>query len=401
MAHGDIGCDPRFSMSGGQMQAADGCGSTSSAGASEQYPPITHLLRHLSHFKALAAERELANTAIAPLVRKLPFDQELIKLLEKFGWHPAHGFTTTLDLAGLKGALQKYKYIKMGQLGSGSYGVVHKAVNRETNELLAIKKVAHSPEYGLSDSTIREISTLRELTHENIVRLKDIIATVNGQHVHLVLEFLDCDLRQYLDTYPQASEIGRIKSIVLQILRGIRHAHMNSIMHRDLKPQNVLIGVAKNQVKITDFGLARCFLPNTDRAYTERVVTLYYRAPELLLGAPTYTSAVDLWSVGCIMAEMINFEPIFKADTEIGLLFRIFEKLGTPNKEVWKELPGLAHFSDQFPSFPAKPIQELVPRLANDAAGLDLLSRLLTYDPSFRITARQALEHPWFQGVTL
>ncbi|GIL99259.1 hypothetical protein Vretimale_4482 [Volvox reticuliferus] len=134
---------------------------------------------------------------------------------------------------------------------------------------------------------------------------------------------------------------------------------MNSIMHRDLKPQNVLIGVAKNQVKITDFGLARCFLPNADRAYTERVVTLYYRAPELLLGAPTYTSAVDLWSVGCIMAEMVNFEPLFKADNEIGLLFHIFEKLGTPNKDVWRELPGLAHFSDQFPSFPGKPMQEV------------------------------------------
>ncbi|EFJ53187.1 cyclin dependent kinase [Volvox carteri f. nagariensis] len=392
-------------MAGGHMHAPAANGNILNPGAT-QYPPITHLLWHLSHFKALAAERELANVAIAPLVRQLPFDQasngELVSLLEKFGWHPIHDFTTTLDLAGLKGALQKYKYIKMGPLGSGSYGVVYKAQNRETQELLAIKRVRFSiAEHGLSDSTIREISTLRELRHDNIVKLKDIIATANGQHVHLVLEFLDCDLRQYLDTHPEASEIGRIKSVVLQILRGIRHAHMNSIMHRDLKPQNVLIGVAKGQVKLTDFGLARCFLPNSDRAYTERVVTLYYRAPELLLGSPCYTSAVDLWSVGCIMAEMINFEPLFKADTEIGLLFRIFEKLGTPNLEVWKDLRGLTHFSDDFPNFPPKPMRQLVPRLAGDPAGLDLLSRLLTYDPSRRITARQALEHPWFQGVVV
>ncbi|GLC55296.1 hypothetical protein PLESTB_000969300 [Pleodorina starrii] len=327
---------------------------------------------------------------------------ELASLLAKFGWQIEEAaFASTLDLAGLKGAMQKYKYIKLGQLGSGSYGVVHKAMNRETHELLAIKKVAHSAEHGLSDSTIREISTLRELCHDNIVRLKDIIATVNGHHVHLVLEFLDCDLRQYLDTNPQASEIGRIKSIVLQILRGIRYAHMNSIMHRDLKPQNVLVGVAKGQVKITDFGLARCFLPNADRAYTERVVTLYYRAPELLLGAPCYSAAVDLWSVGCIMAEMINFEPLFKSDTEIGLLFRIFERLGTPTPDVWRDLPGLAHFSDEFPNFRPRPMHELVPRLANDPHGLDLLSRLLAYDPNRRITARQALDHPWFQGVTV
>ncbi|KAG2502003.1 hypothetical protein HYH03_000499 [Edaphochlamys debaryana] len=363
--------------------------------------PLTALLSRLSRFKALAAERELANSVLGPLVRKLPFDQELALLLAKFGWHPVEGFTGTLDLAGLKGALQKYKYIKIGQLGSGSYGVVHKAINRETNELLAIKKVVHSVEHGLSDSTIREISTLRELRHDNIVRLKDIIATVNGNHVHLVLEFLDCDLRHYLDTYPVASDVGRIKSVVLQILRGIRHAHANSIMHRDLKPQNVLVGVESGQVKITDFGLARCFLPNEDRAYTERVVTLYYRSPELLLGAQYYTSAVDLWSVGCIMAEMVNFEPLFKSDTEIGLLFRIFEKLGTPTPEAWRELPGLAYFSEQFPRFPPRPLAELVPRLAGDAAGLDLLRRMLVYDPRQRITASQALEHPWFQGVVL
>ncbi|PNH08866.1 Cyclin-dependent kinase G-1, partial [Tetrabaena socialis] len=326
---------------------------------------------------------------------------ELSLLLAKFGWHPEHLFMTTLDLAGFKGALQKYKYIKLGQLGSGSYGVVHKAINRETQELLAIKKVVHSVEHGLSDSTIREISTLRELRHDNIVRLKDIIATVNGNHVHLVLEFLDCDLRHYLDTYPQASDPARIKSIIYQILRGIRHAHANSIMHRDLKPQNVLVGVDSGQVKITDFGLARCFLPNEDRAYTERVVTLYYRAPELLLGAQCYTSAVDLWSVGCIMAEMINFEALFRADTEIGLLFRLFEKLGTPTVDVWHELPGLAHFSEQFPRFPARPWQELVPRLRDDSLGLDLLSRMLAFDPRHRITASQALEHPWFHDVRI
>ncbi|KAG2445351.1 hypothetical protein HYH02_008816 [Chlamydomonas schloesseri] len=378
--------------------------SAEDASTSSAYPdqgPLGRLLSKLRQFKALAADKDLANSELAPLVRALPLDTELQQLLAKFGWYPGHNFTGTLDLAGLKGALQKYKYIKIGQLGSGSYGVVHKAINRETKELLAIKKVVHSIENGLSDSTIREISTLRELQHDNIVRLKDIIATVNGSHVHLVLEFLDCDLRHYLDTHAEASDINRIKSIVFQILRGIRHAHANSIMHRDLKPQNVLVGVSSGNVKITDFGLARCFLPNEDRAYTERVVTLYYRAPELLLGAQHYTSAVDLWSVGCIMAEMVNFEPLFKSDSEIGLLFKMFERLGTPTPDAWHEVSGLAYYSEHFPHFLPRRLEDLVPRLANDPAGLDLLRRMLCYDPRQRITASEALAHPWFNGVAV
>lgn len=132
-------------------------------------------------------------------------------LLSKYGWHPREGFTSTLDLAGFKGALQKFKYIKVGQLGRGSYGVVYKAINRETHEVIAIKKVMHSVDHGLSDSTIREISALRELRHDNIVKLKDIITTVNGSNVHLVLECLDCDLRHYLDTSTEASDLRRIK----------------------------------------------------------------------------------------------------------------------------------------------------------------------------------------------
>ncbi|GFR43402.1 hypothetical protein Agub_g4482 [Astrephomene gubernaculifera] len=400
MAYGANDWDSRLLDVGRPGQLGDAATSTPSP--FQQYLPLTSLLCKLSRFKALAADKDLANSVIAPLVRQLPFDEELSLLLAKYGWHPLEGFTTTLDLAGLKGALQKYKYIKIGQLGSGSYGVVHKAVNRETKELLAIKKVVHSVDHGLSDSTIREISTLRELQHDNIVRLKDIIATVNGNHVHLVLEFLDCDLRYYLDNCTEASNISRIKSVVYQILRGIRYAHANSIMHRDLKPQNILVSTSTGQVKITDFGLARCFLPNEERAYTEKVVTLYYRAPELLLGSQYYTSAVDLWSIGCIMAEMINFDVFFKAEqevSEISQIMRIFSKLGTPTPEAWKELPGLTHFSQDFPRFPPRPLHELVPRLANDPQGLDLLSRLLMYDPRHRITASQALEHPWFYGV--
>ncbi|KXZ52036.1 hypothetical protein GPECTOR_10g1059 [Gonium pectorale] len=358
-------------------------------------------------FQALTTSDAAANGVLGSSVNALAqVDKGIAPLLERFGWEAGKGFTTTLDLAGFKIALQRYKYYTLGQLGFGSYGTVSRAVNRETGEVVAIKKVVHSAEGGLSDSTVREVSSLRELSHDNIVSLREIIATVDGTHVYLVLECLDCDLRQFLDCRLGSLDAGTVKSIMFQVLRGVQHFHANSIMHRDLKPHNILIDKDGRRVKITDFGLARCFLPNDGRAYTEQVVTLYYRAPELLAGGrPFYSSAVDMWSVGCIMAELLENSVLFQPnldgsqgmpDTEIGVLRCMFEKLGTP-VDLLTSMPVLA----AFPTFQPKPLGQVVPRLAHDAAGLDLLSRLLTYDPRLRITAGQALQHPWFADVQL
>lgn len=389
------------------------------AGKLQAQAPLSALLAKLSAFRALAVQKDVANqtlhdAVITLLNSSVGSEPAVLQALAAYGgWTSVQGFTKMVDLPGLKSALQKYKYKLGAQLGSGSYGVVWAAVNRETRDRVAIKKLKHS-EDGLSDSTVREICALRDLEHENIVRLLEIISTVNGAHVYLVLECLDCDLRSYLDRYPEASAMPRIKSVMYQLLRGVRHAHANSIMHRDLKPQNVLVNVASGQVKITDFGLARAYLP-CDRAYSEKVVTLYYRAPELLLlGAPCYGTSIDMWSVGCIMAELINFVPLFAADSEIGQLFKIFEEMGTPTREVWPEpfrAPddaaqaalgghlGMGLSLDGLPQYPPKPLARLVPRLAGDELGLDLLARLLAYDPAKRISATQALKHPWFRDV--
>uniref|UniRef100_A0A7S0WV87 cyclin-dependent kinase n=1 Tax=Chlamydomonas leiostraca TaxID=1034604 RepID=A0A7S0WV87_9CHLO len=377
------------------------------AGAMEASPtPVQALIDSVKSLRALAIEAQAADELLGALtsaaVARWP---ELASHLERFGWARSAEagapdgtgtWTSTVDLHGLTSCLQKFKYERLGQLGSGSYGVVYKARNRETNEVLAIKKLKHtSDESGLPDSTIREICVLRELRHENVVQLVDIISTINSSHVYLVMECLDCDLRYYLDTCTDASDLAVIKSIVFQILRAVHHSHTNLVLHRDLKPQNILVDKARGVVKVTDFGLARQYLP-PHKAYSEKVITLYYRAPELLLGSPHYSSAIDLWSVGCIMAELANFDPLFRADSEIGLIHKIFETLGTPTEAMWPGVTTLEHYRPCFPQWPPKALAQVVPRLAADPQALHLLGRMLTYDPRVRITAAQALAHPWF-----
>eukprot|EP00882_Tetradesmus_deserticola_P018983 GHRQ01020422.1.p1 GENE.GHRQ01020422.1~~GHRQ01020422.1.p1 ORF type:complete len:196 (+),score=54.30 GHRQ01020422.1:883-1470(+) len=171
-----------------------------------------------------------------------------------------------------------------------------------------------------------------------------------------------------------------------------------SILHRDLKPQNLLIDRQHNQLKLADFGLARAFgIPV--RAYTHEVVTLWYRSPEILLGAKTYSTPVDIWSIGCIFVEMINHRPLFPGDSEIDELHKIFMKLGTPDESVWPGVRNLPDYKDTFPRWRPQPLQDMCPNL-RDPLGLDLLGRMLVYDPQMRITARQALQHQYFHDIT-
>ena len=177
-----------------------------------------------------------------------------------------------------------------------------------------------------------------------------------------------------------------------QLIRGIKHCHSHRVLHRDLKPQNLLIDKEGN-LKLADFGLARAFgVPL--RAYTHEVVTLWYRAPEILLGGKQYSTGVDMWSVGCIFAEMCNRKPLFPGDSEIDEIFRIFRILGTPNEEIWPDVNYLPDFKPSFPQWKKKPLSEAVPSL--DANGIDLLDQMLVYDPSRRISAKRALIHPYF-----
>eukprot|EP00188_Purpureofilum_apyrenoidigerum_P000340 Plantae.Rhodophyta-Purpureofilum_apyrenoidigerum.ctg11428.p1 GENE.Plantae.Rhodophyta-Purpureofilum_apyrenoidigerum.ctg11428~~Plantae.Rhodophyta-Purpureofilum_apyrenoidigerum.ctg11428.p1 ORF type:complete len:308 (-),score=47.05 Plantae.Rhodophyta-Purpureofilum_apyrenoidigerum.ctg11428:85-1008(-) len=289
-------------------------------------------------------------------------------------------------------------YQKLEKIGEGTYGVVYKARDKRTSETIALKKIRLEQEdEGVPSTAIREISILRELQHANIVKFNDVVHCNNK--LYLVFEYLDQDLKRYMDSIPQSTPLDpmRIKSYLYQIISGIAYCHQHRVLHRDLKPQNLLID-GNGALKLADFGLARAFgIPV--RHYTHEVVTLWYRAPEILLGAKRYATPVDIWSIGCIFAEMVTRQPLFPGDSEIDELYKIFRALGTPTNETWPGVSELPDYKNTFPKWPPRHIRETVTTL--DEVGLDLLMRMLTYEPSQRITAFAALQHQYFQGIDL
>ncbi|KAK6936490.1 Protein kinase domain, partial [Dillenia turbinata] len=274
-------------------------------------------------------------------------------------------------------------YEKVEKIGEGTYGVVYKARDRVTNETIALKKIRLEQEdEGVPSTAIREISLLKEMQHGNIVRklrsrLQDVVHS--EKRLYLVFEYLDLDLKKHMDSSPEFSKDARlIKMFLYQILRGIAYCHSHRVLHRDLKPQNLLIDRRTNALKLADFGLARAFgIPV--RTFTHEVVTLWYRAPEILLGSRHYSTPVDVWSVGCIFAEMVNQRPLFPGDSEIDELFKIFRVMGTPNEDTWPGVTSMPDFKSAFPKWPLK--------------------KMLCLDPSRRITARSALEHDYFKDI--
>ncbi|XP_012968751.1 cyclin-dependent kinase 3 isoform X2 [Mesocricetus auratus] len=281
---------------------------------------------------------------------------------------------------------------KVQKIGEGTYGVVYKARNKATGQLVALKKIRLDAETeGVPSTAIREISLLKELKHPNIVKLLDVVH--REKKLYLVFEFLTQDLKKHMDSTPTSElPLHVVKSYLSQLLQGLDFCHCHRVIHRDLKPQNLLINEF-GAIKLADFGLARAFgVPM--RTYTHEVVTLWYRAPEILLGSKFYSTAVDVWSIGCIFAEMVTGKPLFPGDSEIDQLFRIFRTLGTPSEATWPGVSQLPDFQGSFPRWTRRRLEEIVPSLGPE--GKDLLLHLLQYDPSQRISAKTALAHPYF-----
>ncbi|NXJ85506.1 CDK3 kinase, partial [Trogon melanurus] len=281
---------------------------------------------------------------------------------------------------------------KVEKIGEGTYGVVYKARNKRTGQLVALKKIRLDSETeGVPSTAIREISLLKELRHPNIVRLLDVIHS--QKKLYLVFEYLNQDLKKYMDSSRTGElPLSLVKNYLFQLLQGVSFCHSHRVIHRDLKPQNLLINEA-GAIKLADFGLARAFgVPL--RTYTHEVVTLWYRAPEILLGCKYYSTAVDIWSIGCIFAEMVTRKALFPGDSEIDQLFRIFRTLGTPTEATWPGVTQLPDYKEDFPQWARKEMKEIVPNLDRD--GRDLLVQLLLYDPSRRISAKAALDHQYF-----
>ncbi|CAE7068631.1 unnamed protein product [Rhizoctonia solani] len=291
-------------------------------------------------------------------------------------------------------------YAKLEKVGEGTYGVVYKARDNNTGRIVALKKIRlEAEDEGVPSTAIREISLLKELKDDNVVALLDIVHA--DSKLYLVFEFLDMDLKRYMETVNSKNgnrglDKQIIKKFTYQLLAGLRYCHGHRILHRDLKPQNLLIDTNEN-LKLADFGLARAFgIPL--RTYTHEVVTLWYRSPEVLLGSRHYSTAIDMWSVGCIVAEMVmHGQPLFPGDSEIDQIFKIFRLLGTPNEEVWPGVSQLPDYKETFPQWSAMELSQTVRGI--DAQGLDLVAQTLIYDTAHRISAKRALIHPYFNDL--
>ena len=286
------------------------------------------------------------------------------------------------------------KYKKIERIGGGAYGDVFKGVNSETGDSVAMKKVKiELSKEGVPSSALREIASLKELEHPNIVKLLDIVCKIGK--LYLIFEYIESDLKKVIRSKKKFTA-NDVRRMMYQILLGVKECHSKRIMHRDLKPDNILID-SKGVIKVADFGLARAFSIPT-KPYTDEVVTLYYRAPEITLRAREYSVPVDMWSVGCIFAEFFTHTPIFKCDAELDLLWKNFKMLGTPNEDDW---PGVTELFESFkgtlPTFVPQNLKDLIPDIDED--GLDLLRQMLTFDPSKRISAKAALQHAYFKPI--
>ena len=287
------------------------------------------------------------------------------------------------------------KYEKLEKIGEGTYGTVFKGKNKESQEIVALKRVRlDDDDEGVPSSALREICLLKELKHKNIVRLNDVLHS--DKKLTLVFEHCDQDLKKYFDSLNGEIDPDLVKSFFYQLLRGLDFCHSHNVLHRDLKPQNLLIN-ENGELKLADFGLARAFgIPV--RCYSAEVVTLWYRPPDVLFGAKLYTTSIDMWSAGCIFAELANAgRPLFPGSDVDDQLKRIFKLLGTPSEETWPGISSLPDFK-VFPVYhPSNSLSQVVPKL--NSKGRDLLSKLLVCCPSGRISAEEAMIHPYFNDL--
>jgi mitogen-activated protein kinase 15 len=295
-----------------------------------------------------------------------------------------------------KHVLRKYEIVS--KLGKGAYGIVWKAIDKKTREVVALKKVFDAFQNATdAQRTFREIMFLQELNnHENIIKLWNVLKADNDRDIYLVFEFMDTDLHAVI----RANILEEVHKqyIMYQLLKALKYMHSAGMLHRDMKPSNMLLN-SDCLVKVCDFGLARSIASLTSSVnnpvLTDYVATRWYRAPEILLGSSKYTKGVDIWSMGCILGEMLGGKPIFPGTSTMNQLDRIIEVTGRPSAEDIESIrsPFAANMLESLP--PSKPrfLQDMFPTASNEA--LDLLRRCLKFNPSKRMTADEALSHPY------
>lgn len=288
----------------------------------------------------------------------------------------------------------------MAKLGDGTYGIVSKVRDKKSKKEYAMKGIKMDDvKDGFPLQSLREIKTLQMCRHPNVVSLDEVLVGNAGANVYLLMEYVENDVFTLMEARERPFTVSETKCLLKQLLAGVAHLHANWVVHRDIKPANLLMS-NEGVLKLADFGLAREFgSPHEPGAMTAGVVTLRYRAPEVLLGGD-YSTAVDMWSVGCIFAEFLTKQSLFAGHNDFDQIDKIFKLIGSPSDRIWpgfSKLPGLKGFS--FVEQPHSVLKKTLPILSEQ--GLKLLKAMLVYDPARRISAEEALHHPYFAEAPL
>ncbi|XP_043396061.1 serine/threonine-protein kinase MAK isoform X3 [Chelonia mydas] len=283
------------------------------------------------------------------------------------------------------------RYTTMKQLGDGTYGSVLMGKSNESGELVAIKRMKRKFYSWDECMNLREVKSLKKLNHANVIKLKEVIR--ENDHLYFVFEYMKENLYQLMKDRNKLFPESVIRNIMYQILQGLAFIHKHGFFHRDMKPENLLC-MGPELVKIADFGLAREL--RSQPPYTDYVSTRWYRAPEVLLRSSVYSSPIDIWAVGSIMAELYTLRPLFPGTSEVDEIFKICQVLGTPKKSDWPEGYQLASAMNfRFPQCIPMHLKTLIPNASNEA--IQLMTDMLNWDPKKRPTASQALKYPYFQ----
>ncbi|CAG9316502.1 CDKL5_2 [Blepharisma stoltei] len=289
------------------------------------------------------------------------------------------------------------KYEVIGVVGEGAYGVVLKCKNKESGEIVAIKKFKDSEEdETIRKTTIREVKILRMLKHENIVQLKE--AFRRKGKLYLVFEYVDKNLLEILEENNSGLDVEKIRSYIYQLCKSIDYCHKQDIIHRDIKPENLLISIS-HTLKLCDFGFART-APQKGGALTDYVATRWYRSPELLLGGHEYGREVDMWAIGCIMGELTDGQPLFPGENEIDQLYLIQKMIGSLTPEQQESFQKNPRFIGlKFPEI--SKVETLEKRYLGklNKVALNFMNSLLQMDPNKRMNSSEALLHPFFNGI--
>ncbi|XP_071945128.1 uncharacterized protein [Antedon mediterranea] len=299
-------------------------------------------------------------------------------------------------LPAISGCRSVEEFTCLNRIEEGTYGVVYRAKDKKLDEVVALKRLKMEKEKeGFPITSLREINTLLKSQHMNIVTVREIVVGSNMDKIYIVMDYVEHDLKTLMETMKQPFTQGESKCLLKQLLDGVHHLHDNWILHRDLKTSNLLLS-HKGILKIGDFGLAREY-GSPLKPYTPIVVTLWYRAPELLLGIKEYACPIDMWSVGCIFAEFLTMKPLFPGKSEVDQLNRIFKELGTPSEKIWpgyNELPAVKKMT--FADHPYNNLRSRFGTYLTDV-GFELMNKFLTYNPGRRITADEAKKHEYFR----